>query len=102
VAAEPRVQAAVLGLFGLADRPGAEAFAAAAASITVPVMFVYQWDDELMTRESGLALFDAIGSTDKTMHINPGGHVGVPRFERRAAEDFYVRTLGPVEDALAA
>jgi dienelactone hydrolase len=102
VASEPRVSAAVLGLAGLGNRPGGDRFEQAARSLTIPVLFVFQWDDELMTRESGLALFDAIGSTDKTMHINPGGHVGVPRFERRAAEDFYVRTLGPVQDALAA
>jgi dienelactone hydrolase len=96
VAAEPRIQGAVLGLFGLSERPGAAAFAEAAANLSVPVLFVFQWDDELMSRESGLALFDAIGSTDKTLHINPGGHVGVPRFERAAAESFYLRTLGPV------
>ena len=96
VAAEPRIQAAVLGLFGIQERPGVTAFTEAAGRLTVPVMFVFQWDDELMTREAGLALFDAIGSTDKTMHINPGGHVGVPRFERAAAENFYRRTLGAV------
>jgi dienelactone hydrolase len=96
VAAEPRVGAAVLGLLGLGDRPAPGAFAEAAGRIAVPVLFVFQWDDELMTRESGLALFDAIGSADKSMHINPGGHVEVPRFERLAAEHFFLRTLGPV------
>jgi dienelactone hydrolase len=101
VASEPRVQAAVLGLFGLGDRPGGGAFAEAAARLRVPVLFVFQWDDQLMTRESGLALFDAIGSTDKTMHVNPGGHVEVPRFERQAAEQFYLRTLGGVSEPAA-
>jgi dienelactone hydrolase len=96
VAAEPRVSAAVLGLFGLSERIGGEAFAAAAAGLQIPVLFIFQWDDELMTRESGLALFDTIGSTDKTLHVNPGGHVAVPPFERGAAEQFYLRTLGPV------
>jgi hypothetical protein len=37
-------------------RPGA------AARITVPVEFLLQWDDELIPRESGLALFDAFAS----------------------------------------
>jgi dienelactone hydrolase len=99
VASEPRVGAAVLGLLGLGSGPGpaAGAFAEAAGRLDVPVLFIFQWDDQLMTRESGLALFDAIGSTDKTMHINPGGHVEVPRFERLAAEHFYLRTLGPVD-----
>jgi len=48
-----------------------------------------------MTRESGIALFDAIGSEEKTMHINPGGHVGTPLFERDAYDAFFARHLGP-------
>ena len=93
VAAEPRVQAAVLGLAGAGIRPGDTDFASSARSLTVPVLFLFQWDDELMSRESGLALFDAIGSAEKTMHINPGGHVAVPLFERDAAEAFFRRHL---------
>jgi pimeloyl-ACP methyl ester carboxylesterase len=93
VAAEPRVDAAVLGLAGMGIRPGAADFEAAAKSLTVPVLFLFQWDDELMSRESGLALFDAIGSAQKTMHINPGGHVAMPLFERDAAEEHFRRHL---------
>jgi dienelactone hydrolase len=91
VAREPRIVAAVLGLGGLHE--GSEAQRAALASITIPVLFLFQWDDQLMTRESGLALWDALGSTEKTMHINPGPHVGIPLFEREAAEAFFRRHL---------
>lgn len=94
VSSEPRIQAAVLGLAGLSNRPGADAFEQAARKLTIPVLFLFQWDDELMTRESGIALFDAFGSSDKTMHVNPGGHVQTPLFERDAAEEFYLRHLG--------
>lgn len=94
VAAEPRVRAAVLGLAGLGSRPGADDFEEAARSLRIPVLFLFQWDDELMTRESGMALFDAIGSEEKTMHVNPGGHVAMPLHERDAVEAFYVRHLG--------
>lgn len=94
VAAEPRVTAAVLGLAGISDRPGAAEFEAAARTLSIPVLFLFQWDDELMTRESGIKLFDAIGSADKTMHVNPGGHVQTPLFERDAAEAFFARHLG--------
>lgn len=94
VAAEPRISAAVLGLAGLGGRPGAEDFERAARDLRVPVLFVFQWDDELMSRESGLTLFDAIGSEEKTMHINPGGHVEIPLFERDAYEEFFARHLG--------
>ena len=89
VAAEPRVTCAVFGLFPL--MPGA--FAEAAASITIPLQFVFQWDDELMTRDGGIALFNAFAAKEKTMHINPGRHVGIPDFERAAWDDFYVRHL---------
>jgi dienelactone hydrolase len=92
LAQEPRVAAAVFGLSGL--RPGASGLEAAARSITVPVEFVFQWDDELVSREAGLALFNAFGSTEKTFHANPGGHLGIPAFEPASWERFFVRHLG--------
>jgi len=88
VAAESRVTAAV---FGLAGR---ETLAEPAARITIPVEFLLQWDDELMPRESGLALFDAFGSAEKTLHANPGPHMGVPAFELDSSERFFTRHLG--------
>jgi len=94
VAEEPRITAAVLGLAGLNNRPGAEAFERAARSLTQPVLFLFQWDDELMTRESGIALFDALAAKEKTLHVNPGGHVQMPLHEREAVEAFFRRHLG--------
>lgn len=93
LANEPRVQCAVLGLNGL--RPGADEFARHAASITIPLLFVFQRNDELVNVEAGLALFDAFGSKQKTMHINPGGHVQIPAHEREDFERFFLRHLGP-------
>ena len=87
VAAEPRIGAAVLGLMGH------EILAEAAARITVPVRFVLQWDDEIVPRERGLALFSAIGSAEKTLHANPGGHTDTPVFEADSCERFFARHL---------
>jgi pimeloyl-ACP methyl ester carboxylesterase len=87
-AAEPRIAAAVFGL------AGHETLAEAAARITVPVEFLLQWDDELVPRDSGLALFDAFASADKTLHANPGPHMGVPAFELDSSERFFSRHLG--------
>jgi len=95
VASEPRVGAALFGLAGLGIGPGAERFEQAARELTIPVMLVLQWNDELVSPTSGLSLFDAIGSTEKTLHINPGGHVQIPLFERDAYEAFFLRHLGP-------
>ena len=91
VATEPRISAAVFGLFGLLPDP---AFRAAVEAVTVPLLFLFQFNDELMTPESGLKLWDAFGSSEKTMHINPGPHVGIPTFERDSSAAFFARHLG--------
>ena len=97
VAVEPRITAAVFGLAGL--REGAREFEAAAKAITIPVQFVFQWEDAVAPREAGIALFNAFGSTEKTMHINPGGHMDIPNFEGGDWEAFYTRHLGVAADA---
>lgn len=91
VAAEPRITAAVLGLAGVLAGNGP--FTEAARRITVPVEFALQWDDELVSRDAGLALFDALGSAQKTLHVNPGGHLDIPVFERDSWERFFARHL---------
>ncbi|MFI6341129.1 dienelactone hydrolase family protein [Streptomyces sp. NPDC050535] len=88
VAAEPRVRAAVLGL------QGAPVLAGTATQITVPVQFLAQWDDELMPRAQSLALFDAIGSAEKTLHASPGKHGDLPPFEMDDSLRFFARHLG--------
>ena len=90
VAAESRISAAVFGVIG------AETLIDAARAVTVPVEFLLQWNDELVERESGLALFDAFGSSEKTLHANPGGHVDVPRFEVDSSVRFFARHLAEV------
>lgn len=87
VAAEPRVRAAVLGL------GGALASAAEAARITVPVEFLVQWDDERVPRDQALALFDALGSAEKSLHANPGPHATIPPYETESNLRFFRRHL---------
>lgn len=87
VAAEPRVRAAVLGLAG---SPG---LAGTAARITVPVEFLVQWDDERIPRAQSLAVFEALGSAEKTLHANPGKHADLPRFETDSSLRFFARHL---------
>lgn len=94
VATEPRIAAAVLGLAGLGSRPGAEEFGQHARSLQVPVLLVEQWDDELVGREQAVALFDAIGSKEKALHVYTGGHVETPLYERDAYDAFFARHLG--------
>jgi dienelactone hydrolase len=90
LAGEPRISVAALGLGGLLE----EEQRRQAAAITIPVLFLFQWDDTLMEREQALALWDAFGSADKTMHVNPGPHGGIPDHERDAVVAFLHRHLG--------
>lgn len=96
VAAERRILAAVLGLMG--TRAPNEAYRRRlfedARRVTCPVLFLMQWDDELMRREDVLELFGLIGSTDKRFHANPGGHVEVPGEEIDATERLFALHLG--------
>jgi cephalosporin-C deacetylase-like acetyl esterase len=91
VAAEPRIKCAVFGLAGL--REGTTFLEEAAAAIGIPVQFVFQWDDAVMPRDAGIALFNAFGAPEKTMHINPGDHMGIPDFEAQAWRSFFARHL---------
>jgi hypothetical protein len=64
-----------------------------ARQITIPLHVLLQWDDEANDREAALSLFDAFGSTEKTLHANMGGHTGVPDFAGEDAARFFVRHL---------
>ena len=86
-AVEPRITAAVFGL------AGHDTVAEAARHVNVPIEFLLQWDDELVPRDSALALFGAFASHEKTLHANPGRHAGVPRFELESSERFFTRHL---------
>jgi cephalosporin-C deacetylase-like acetyl esterase len=87
-AIEPRISAAVFGQFW------PESLIEAARRITVPIEFALQWDDEHIPRQSGLALFDAFASTEKTLHANAGRHKELPRFEADSAVRFFARHFG--------
>jgi pimeloyl-ACP methyl ester carboxylesterase len=86
-AADPRITAAVFGLHW------PDALAERAKQITIPIEFVLQWDDEHIPRESGLALFDAFASKEKTLHANAGRNKELPRFEADSAVRFFARHL---------
>lgn len=61
--------------------------------VTVPTYMLLQWDDEGNDRQMALDLFDALGSREKTLNANLGGHTGVPRHAGEDANRFFVRHL---------
>ena len=88
-AVEPRIAAALLFAGSYVPR----ASFAEARRVTVPVLVLLQWDDEGNDRQMALDLFDALGSAQKTLHANTGGHTGVPHFEGDAGNRFFTRHL---------
>ncbi|MBD3647202.1 MAG: dienelactone hydrolase family protein [Pseudomonadales bacterium] len=94
IAAEPRIQAAVIGLFGY--REGAEVNQRVyddAPKIQIPVLFLQQLGDEEVGQRAYHDLFRMIGTEDKRLHANPGTHAAVPRSERAASRLFLARKL---------
>jgi dienelactone hydrolase len=92
VAADPRIEVAVLGLMGLTG-PSRERIALDAPRVRCPVLFLVQWDDELFDRPSAAALFGLLGATDKRLHAHPGRHGQVPDEAFVASEAFLARYL---------
>lgn len=95
VAADPRITAAVFG------QHWPDVLAEKAKQITIPIEFDMQWDDEHISREEGLALFDAFASKEKSLHVNSGKHKELPRFEVDSAVRFFTRHLGGAVTAWA-
>jgi pimeloyl-ACP methyl ester carboxylesterase len=91
-AVDLRVRAAIFGgvfVYG--------AVLEAARRVTIPIEFLLPWDDAEIDRESGLALFDAFASKEKTLHAFPGSHFRVP--EEQIDTRFFARQLARVEPA---
>jgi hypothetical protein len=66
-----------------------------ARKITVPVEYRIPWDDEEFDRASGIALFSAFASKEKTLHAHSGRHYPVPDYELDSSDRFFARHLGP-------
>ncbi|MGW1159798.1 dienelactone hydrolase family protein [Streptomyces sp. NPDC002513] len=88
MAVEPRITAAVFRCFFCSD-----SMLQAAGRVIAPIQLLLQWHDTDIPREDGLALFDAFGSKEKTLHANAGTHHQVPRFEADSDLQFFARHL---------
>jgi dienelactone hydrolase len=86
---EPRIAAAGFFAGGYVPRAQREE----ARQVTVPLLFLLQWDDQGNPRQRALDLFDAFGSKEKTLHANLGGHAGTPWFEADDGNRFFGRHL---------
>ncbi|MCG5430746.1 alpha/beta hydrolase [Mycobacterium sp. MYCO198283] len=64
-----------------------------AREVTIPVHVLLQWDDAGNHRQLALDLFDALGSAEKTLAANMGGHTGVPPWAQEGVGRFFARHL---------
>jgi dienelactone hydrolase len=92
VAAEPRINAAVLGLMGLTG-PTRARIERDAPRVRCPVLFLVQWDDEMFHRDDAFALWEALGTADRRLHVHPGPHGALPSEAFEASVDFLVARL---------
>lgn len=100
IAAEPRIRAAVLGMWGL-DFVNSERLGTAARAVRCPVLFQQKWDDQLFTRDGQLRLFDALATPYKWLKIYPGAHVAVAGEQADDAVSFLAAHLDPATQARA-
>jgi len=97
VALEPSIQAAVLGL-----NSAVPLMLAYASRVTCPVLYTMNLDDRYMSREEGLALYDALGTDDKFVLGYPGDHGDNLDRAREPWARFFSARLGTSGDGAGA
>ncbi|MBA3028050.1 MAG: dienelactone hydrolase family protein [Desulfobacteraceae bacterium] len=98
VAAEKRVKAAVLGLFGYGQGASAnQRVYEDAPKINVPVLFLQQLADEMIPNKAYWDLFQMLGTQNKRLHASPGGHVEIPAEEKIASRWYLANRLAEIE-----
>ena len=73
VAADVRIRAAVLGMWGTCRKPS-ERLEKDAVNVQIPVLFQTKTEDEIFTVEGQSALFNLLKSSNKRIVSYPGGH----------------------------
>jgi cephalosporin-C deacetylase-like acetyl esterase len=73
LAADARIRAAVLGMWGTCRKPS-ERLEKDALKILIPVLFQTKSADEIFTVEGQSALFNLLKSSQKRIVSYPGGH----------------------------
>lgn len=92
-AADPRIRAAVLGMWG-SCRPASEQLVTDAAKITCPVLFQTKSGETLFTVEGQQDIYDHFASQRKEHRVYPGGHTDPADQQLADIEKFLVQELG--------
>lgn len=92
VAADDRIGAAVLGMWG-ANFPNSQSLVEAAGKVSCPTLWMHKTEDDFFTLEGSLEIFDAIPGKDKRMVMYPGPHDEATLEQIYTALDFLTRQL---------
>jgi dienelactone hydrolase len=92
VAAEPRVGAAVLGMWG-ANYPNSAPLVEAAGRVRCPVFFMHKTEDHFFTLDGAFAIYGALPGEDKRMLLSPGPHAEATAEQIELALTFFTRRL---------
>jgi fermentation-respiration switch protein FrsA (DUF1100 family) len=92
VAADERVGAAVLGMWG-ANYPNSDVLVNTAGEVSCPVLFMHKSDDNFFTLEGALEIYNAIPGDDKRLLMNSGSHSEATSEQIQAALTFFIQRL---------
>jgi dienelactone hydrolase len=93
-AADSRIGAALLGMWGT-SHPHGDRLLAAAAHVRCPVLFQRKLADDRFTPEGQEALFAALGSASKELRLYEGGHVNPSGRQLDDGLEFLRKYLAP-------
>jgi dienelactone hydrolase len=94
IAAEPRIKAAVLGMWGTC-RPASERLASDGHKVVCPVLFQQKADDEFFTPDGQANVYEHLGSREKALRVYPGLHTDPEGDQIDDAERFLAGHLEP-------
>jgi fermentation-respiration switch protein FrsA (DUF1100 family) len=92
VAADKRIGAAVIGMWG-ANYPNSDVLVKAAGDVSCPVYFMHKEDDHFFTFEGALEIYNAIPDDDKRLLTNPGPHSEATSEQIKTALAFFSQRL---------
>jgi pimeloyl-ACP methyl ester carboxylesterase len=92
VASEPRIRAAVLGMWGT-SRVNSQRLVDDARRVTIPVLFQRKREDEFFTPQGQEEVFHALASPQKELAVYEGGHTDPSGPQLSELIDFLVARL---------
>jgi dienelactone hydrolase len=92
VAADERIAAAVLGMWG-SNYPNSEPLVEAASRVACPVFWMHKTEDQLFTLDGALEIYAAFPGEDKRMLLSPGPHAEATAEQIEIALTFLTQRL---------